>query len=32
MKLKNVIITGLLAAFALVFNIFEGNLRCRFRE
>ena len=26
MKLKNVIITGLLAAFALVFNIFEGNL------
>ena len=26
MKLKNVIITGLLAAFALVFNIFEGYL------
>jgi heptaprenyl diphosphate synthase len=26
MKLKNLIITGSLAAFALVFNIFEGNL------
>ncbi len=26
MKLKNVIITGLLAAFAAVFNIFEGSL------
>jgi heptaprenyl diphosphate synthase len=26
MKLKNIIITGSLAAFALVFNIFEGSL------